>query len=110
MSVDKKLDLDNLTFVDEAVVPTKRVRYTPYRDIVTRIQKGKALVISDKEVNVDTFRAGIVRLQKKGEFKQLALRQSKDAEGTRILYILNPSIPLPTEIKRKAKHAPITTS
>jgi hypothetical protein len=91
MSEKKKLDMDNLTFVDEAQVPVKRVRYTPYRDLLKRIKKGRALVISEDQVKIDTFRSGVLRLQKKGEFKRYYTRATTGTDGKRRLYIVNPS-------------------
>lgn len=92
MSEKKRLALDNLTFIDESQVPVKRTaRYTPYRDILRRIKKGKALVISNAQVNIDTFRAGIRRLQEKGEFADFVVSSHKDFDGTVKLYIVNPT-------------------
>ena len=59
--------------------------------ILKRIRKGKALVLSDDEVNIDTARASIRRLQKQGEFKKLIVTQRKFESGVRRLYVINPS-------------------
>lgn len=90
MSQKKGLDLENLKFVDASEVPSK-VRYTPYRELLKRIRKGKALVISEKDVNINTARAGIQRLQKKGEFKRIITVQRRMVSGERVLYVVNPS-------------------
>jgi hypothetical protein len=95
MKARKGLDLKHLTIIDATEVPAKPKRYTPYREMLKRIRKGKALVISDEELNVDTVRAGIKRLQRKGEFKQLIITQRKREDGVRVLYIVNPSEELP---------------
>lgn len=87
----KGLDLEHLTIIDAAEVPAKPKRYTPYRKMLKRIRKGKALVVSDEELNIDTVRAGIRRLQRKGEFKRMVVTQRKREDGTRVLYIINPS-------------------
>ena len=91
MTAKKKLGLSKLTFIEESEVPVKPVRYTPYRDIMRKIKKGKALVVSEEEVNIDTFRAGVLRLKKKGEFKNYFVRAQKGTDGIRRLYIVNPS-------------------
>jgi hypothetical protein len=104
MNEKKKLDMDNLTFVDEAQVPVKRVRYTPYRDILKRIKKGRALVISEDQVKIDTFRSGVLRLQKKGEFKSYYTRAHTGTDGKRRLYIVNPSETTPEEQEKKVSH------
>lgn len=87
----KGLDIKDLKIIDEDEVPAKPKRYTPYREIFRRIQKGKALVISDEEIGVDTARAAIRRLQKKGEFAKLIVTQRKGEDGIKRLYIINPS-------------------
>lgn len=90
MSEKKGIDLENLKFVDASEVPTK-VRYTPYRELLKRIRKGKALVLSEKDVNINTARAGIKRLQKHGEFKRIMTQQRRLANGEQVLYVVNPS-------------------
>lgn len=85
------VDLDNLKLINEHEVPAKPKRYTPYREMLERIQKGKALVVSDDEVNVDTVRAAVRRLQAKGEYKRYELRQLKSVDGVTRLYIINPA-------------------
>jgi hypothetical protein len=90
MSQKKGLDLQNLKFIDQSEVPAK-VRYTPYRELLKRIRKGKALVLSEKDVNIGTARAGIQRLQKKGEFKRIIMVQRRLTNGEAVLYVVNPS-------------------
>jgi hypothetical protein len=85
------LDPKNLKIIEEEEVPAKPQRYTPYREVLGRIRKGKALVISDEEISVDTARAAIRRLQRKGEFKKLVLSQVKGQDGIKKLYVVNPS-------------------
>lgn len=87
----KGIDPKSLAIIDESEVPVKTIRYTPYRAILKRIRKGKAAVISDEEANIDTVRAGIRRLQRRGEFKRIVMAQRKREDGTRELYIINPS-------------------
>jgi len=87
----EKLDLEHLTIIDESAVPGKPVRYTPYREILKRVKRGKALVISDEQFNIDNFRTGVRRLQKRGEFTKLVMRQQKGTDGIRRLYVINPS-------------------
>ena len=87
----KGIDLKHLTIIEESEVPAKLVRYTPYREMLRRIRKGKALVLSDEEINVGTLRAGIKRLQKKGEFKRIIVRQMRGSDGIKRLYVINPS-------------------
>jgi hypothetical protein len=91
MSKRKGIDLEKLKIIDESEVPAKPVRYTPYREILKRIRKGKALVISDEEMNIDTVRAGIRRIQRRGEFKRIIMAQRKREDGVRVLYVVNPS-------------------
>jgi len=86
-----EIDIENLTIIDESEVPARPKRYTPYRVMLKRIRKGKALVVSDEEVGIDTARASIRRLQKKGEFTNLVVTQMKGEDGIRRLYIINPS-------------------
>jgi hypothetical protein len=90
MSKRKGLDLENLKFIDATEVPAK-VRYTPYRDILRRIRKGKALVVSDKDMDINTMRAGVQRLKNKGEFKWIILVQRTMDNGEQVLYVVNPS-------------------
>ena len=90
MSEKKGLDLNNLKFVDASDVPTK-VRYTPYRELLKRIRKGKALIVSEKDANINTVRAGIQRLQKRGEFKKIITVQRRMENGEQVLYVVNPS-------------------
>ena len=85
------IDIKSLTIIDENEVPAKPKRYTPYREMLKRIRKGKALVISDGEIGIDTARAAIRRLQKKGEFSKLVITQRKGEDGIRRLYVINPS-------------------
>lgn len=89
MSEKKGVDLENLKFIDASEVPTK-VRYTPYREMLKRVRKGKALVLSEKNVNINTVRAGIHRLQKKGEFKKITTVQRRLENGEMVLYVVNP--------------------
>ncbi len=90
MSQKKGFDLQNLKFIDASEVPAK-VRYTPYREILKRIRKGKALVVSEKDANINTVRAGIQRLQRRGEFKRIIMLQRKLENGEQVLYVVNPS-------------------
>jgi len=90
MSEKKGIDLENLKFVDASEVPVK-VRYTPYRELLKRIRKGKALVLSEKDVNINTARAGIKRVQSHGEFKRIITVQRRLVSGEQVLYIVNPS-------------------
>ena len=85
-----KLNLKHLTIIEESEVP-KPVRYTPYRALLRRIRKGKALVLSNEELNIGTARAGIRRLQKRGEFKHIVLRQARGKDDIIRLYVINPS-------------------
>lgn len=87
----KGIDIKSLTIIDASEVPAQPKRYTPYREMLKKIRKGKALVISDEEINIDTARAGIRRLQRKGEFTKLKMTQRKAEDGIRRLYIINPS-------------------
>ena len=87
----KGIDLEHLMFVDESQVPVKAKRYTPYRELLKRIKRGKALVISGDQANIETTRAGVRRLQEKGEFKKVQMVQRTRPDGKRVLYIVNPS-------------------
>jgi len=87
----KGINLKNLTIIDASDVPAQPKRYTPYRELLKKIRKGKALVISDEEMNIDSARGGIRRLQKKGEFTKLTMTQRKGEDGIRRLYVINPS-------------------
>ncbi len=91
MKGKKLLDPKHLMIIDESEVPAKPKRYTPYREILKRIRRGKALVISEEEARIDTVRGGIKRLQKRGEFTQLILSQMKGEDGIKRLYVVNPS-------------------
>jgi len=86
----KGIDIKNLTIIDASEVPAQPKRYTPYRQMLKKVRKGKALVISDEEINIDAARAGIRRLQKKGEFTKLKMTQRKAEDGIRRLYVINP--------------------
>lgn len=91
MTEKKGIDFEHLTFIDEGQVPAKAKRYTPYRELLKRIKKGRALVISEDQANIETTRAGVRRLQEKGEFKRIQLVQRTETDGKRVLYIINPS-------------------
>lgn len=90
MSKRKRIDLKNLTIIDESEVPDKPKRYTPYRELLKRMGKGKALVLTVDDVNLITARAAIRRLQRKGEFKQMVVTQRTVGDKKK-LYIINPS-------------------
>jgi hypothetical protein len=90
MSKRKGINLENLKFVDASEVPAK-VRQTPYRELLKKIRKGKALVVSENDANINTVRAGIQRLQKKGEFKRITTVQRRLPSGEVVLYVVNPS-------------------
>lgn len=85
------INLDDLNIIDESSVPAKPRRNTPYRELLKKIPIGKALVLTDDQVSIDSTRSGIRRLQKNGEFKKYIIRQQKNVKGIRILYIINPS-------------------
>jgi len=86
----KGVELRNLSIIEESEVPATYRRYTPYREILKRIGKGKALVLSEDEVSLDTAAAALRRLQRRGEFKNFrATRRTID--GKKHLYIINPS-------------------
>ena len=91
MSNNQAIDLNNLQIIDESEVP-KTYRYTPYREMLKKVKKGKALVFDPSEVGIriSTVRAAIRRLQKKGEFKNIELSQ-RTVRGKQFLYIINPS-------------------
>jgi hypothetical protein len=95
----KGLNLENLTYIDASQVPARAKRYTPYRELLKRVRKGKAVVISEDEANIDTTRAGVRRLQQKGEFKKIELIQRTKPDGKRVLYIVNP---IDEETEKKA--------
>jgi hypothetical protein len=95
MSEKKGIDLENLKFIDASEVPAK-VRYTPYRELLKRIHKGKALVLSSKEVNINTVRAGIQRVQRHGDFKRIVTMQRRLESGEEVLYVVNPPDELAT--------------
>jgi hypothetical protein len=90
MSEKKGIDLNNLKFVDASEVPAK-VRYTPYREMLKRIKKGKALILTDKEANLRSVRAGVIRMQHRGEFKKLRTTERLLENGEHVLYIVYPS-------------------
>ncbi len=90
MTKKSALDINNLIVVTEEQVP-ETTRYTPYREILNSIKKGTAVVLSSEDVNIESVRGGIRRLQRKGEFKHIILRPANEANGVKKLYILNPS-------------------
>ena len=92
MTNGNRIDLDNFPIIEASDVPKTSARNTPYREMLKRIKKGKAMVIDPKATNlrITTVRAAIRRLQKKGEFKQLEISQ-RTMNGKQILYIINPS-------------------
>ena len=94
MSKKKGIDFNNLTIIDAKEVPAKARKRTPYHKLLSSIGKGKALVITSEEANLDTIRAGIRRLQKRGEFKHITVTQRTKRDGKRILYIINPNEPV----------------
>ncbi len=91
MTKKSALDITNLTVVSEEVVPEAITRHTPYRDILNSIKKGTAVVFSSEDVNLDSARGGIRRLQRRGEFKHIVLRTAVEPNGVKKLYVLNPS-------------------
>lgn len=90
MTKKSALDIANLTVVPEEVVP-EATRYTPYREILGSIKKGYAVVLSSEDVNLESVRGGIRRLQRRGEFKNIVMRPTNEPNGIKKLYILNPS-------------------
>jgi hypothetical protein len=105
MSEKKAIDLENLKFIEASEVPAK-VRYTPYRELLKRIRKGKALVLTEKDVNINTARAGIKRVQSHGEFKRIIIQQRRLANGEQVLYVVNPpdeEVSVEGQIYRRAR-------
>lgn len=90
MTKKSALDITNLTVVPENVVP-EATRYTPYREILGSIKKGTAVVLSSEDVNLESAKSSVRRLQRKGEFNHIVLRQANEPNGIKKLYILNPS-------------------
>jgi hypothetical protein len=91
VSQAKSLDLDKLRIINAQEVPARATRATPYHELLKRISKGKAVVITEKEANIHTIGAGIRRQQKRGEFKRIILTQRRGEDGVMVLYIINPS-------------------
>jgi len=57
-----KIDMSNLTFVPLTRVP-ERIVYTPWPDLFGKIPVGQALVVREDELNPDSTRAALKRLQ-----------------------------------------------
>jgi hypothetical protein len=87
----QELNLDKLEIIDEQDVQAKVRKATPYRELLKRIHKGKAMVITENDANVRTIAAGVRRIQKRGEFKRYRLAERHREDGVHILYIINPS-------------------
>ncbi len=91
----KKTALDvtklKLTVVSEDAVPAATPRQAPYREILKGIKKGTALMFSSEDVNLDSMRGGVRRLQRRGEFKHIIMRTAIETNGVKKLYLWNPS-------------------
>lgn len=90
-NANKKLEFKNLTLIDAANVPEVTARSSPYREVLLNIPEGKAVIITDDIGNIDTIRAGIKRLLRKPEFKHFEIKQLRESDGSRKLYIINPN-------------------
>lgn len=88
----KKIDPNNLKFIEEQDIPEKTVRTgTPWKKVFGSIPKGKVLVFHPDEVSSDTVRTALKRFQRKGKFKHLQMTTRKIAKRKYMSYVINPS-------------------
>jgi hypothetical protein len=91
MAMSKKhkgLELNQLKIIEISDIPDMS-RPTPYRELAEKVPIGKAIVVTDEEINIDSVRTGIQRLQKNGEFKDIVMKQ-RTVDGLRHLFIMKP--------------------
>jgi len=82
-----KVDVSNLTLIPLSKVP-ESVVYTPWPDLFGKVPPGQALVLKEDELNPDTVRASLKRLQKRKQFMNFEVRV-RGPRPKRTTYILN---------------------
>ena len=84
----KGLDFDNLNIISADEVPPKSRVHTPYRELLKRIGKGQALILTEAEVSLETASAAVRRLQRRGEFRDFKVTR-RTINGEKKLYIIH---------------------
>ena len=94
----KKIDPNNLRFIDPEDIPVKTtLTATPWEKIFSSIPKGKVLTFHPDEVSADTVRTALKRMQRKGKFRHLKMTTRKVAKRKYKSYVINPSEEQPTQ-------------
>ncbi|MCJ7559418.1 hypothetical protein MUO79_02215 [Candidatus Bathyarchaeota archaeon] len=87
----KGLDLDHLNIVPKEEIPPKSRVSNPYKELLRRIPKGKAVVLTPHDVSLDTAAAAIRRLQKLPEFRDFTATR-RTVDGQTRLFIIHEDI------------------
>jgi len=82
------IDMNSLNFMPVDKVPV-RVVQSRWAELFAKIPPGQAAVLSESQVNPDSLRGALKRLQKKKrQFMNIAVR-SHGPKGKRTVYVLN---------------------
>lgn len=84
----KGLDLEHLNLVPKDAIPPKSKVSTPYRELLKRIPKGQAAVLTEHDVSLDTAAAAIRRFQRRGEYQNFKVTR-RIVDGQKRLYVIN---------------------
>ena len=88
--MSKELDMKNLRFLPIEKIPPRK-RRSKWREIFSRIPKGKALVLNEDEASYASVRSSLKSYKEKGEFQNIVIYSRRDLEsGKRMIYVLNP--------------------
>lgn len=71
----------------DAIPPPSRAS-TPYKELLRKIDKGQALVLTDMEVSLETAAAAVRRLKRLPEFEDFTVTR-RTVEGQKRLYIVH---------------------
>lgn len=82
------INFGNLTIINTTEIPPPARAKTPYKEVLRQITKGQALVLTEKEVSLETAAAAVRRLQKRvPEFKDYNVTR-RTVDGEKRLYII----------------------
>jgi len=82
------INFGNLRIINTVDIPPPSRVKTPYNEVLRQIDKGQALVLTEKEVSLETAAAAVRRLQRRvPEFKDYSVTR-RTVDGEKRLYII----------------------
>jgi hypothetical protein len=82
------INFGNLNIINTEDIPPKSRVTTPYTELLRQISKGQALVLTEKEVSLETAAAAVRRLQRRvPEFKDYSVTR-RTVDGEKRVYII----------------------